>query len=237
MASDTLDSAGKLIFRLRSVAPVAVIVAVFILSWRGHSVPLPYDEALNFAGLALAIIGQVIRVVTIASVPRNTSLQSRRMQATTINTTGPYAVVRHPLYFGNYLITLGMLCIAHAPWFWAMGLAYLFASQLLIARSEDRLLREKFGDEWVKWAAEVRALWPRLSYLKDVRGPFEWKRAVQREINPFVGWTVGAALLFWWELFARWELTRAQIVGLRAFVIAMLVLLVANKVWKKVSPA
>lgn len=237
MASDTLDRAARLIFRLRSVAPVAVIVAVFLLSWRGHAIPLPFDRELNFVGLALAILGQTIRVVTIASVPRNTSLQSRRMQATTLNTTGPYAVVRHPLYFGNYLITVGMLCIAHAPWFWALGLGYLFGSQVLIARGEDNLLREKFGDEWVKWAAEVRALWPRLSYLKDVRGPFEWKRAIQREVNPFVGWTVGAALLWWWELFARWELTRTDLRFIRGFILAMLVLLVANKAWKKVSPA
>ncbi len=237
MSSPTLDSAGKLIFRLRSIAPVLVIGLVVWLSWRGHTTPLPGDAALNWVGLGLAVLGQVIRLVTIASVPPNTSLQSRRMQATTLNTTGPYAVVRHPLYFGNYLITFGMLCIAHTPWAWGLGLAYVFGSQWLIARTEDGLLRQKFGAEWEQWSSEVHAFIPRLSKLSGVRGPFEWKRTIQREVNPFVGWASGATLLYLWESWVREQLPTQLWWTLVTVQAALLVLLVANKVWKKVSPA
>ena len=41
-------------------------------------------------------------------------------------------------------------------------------------------------------------------------GPFAWKRAVQREVNPLVGWGMGATLLLMWERFARSELTTAD---------------------------
>ena len=237
MASTALDFAGKIIFRLRSIAPVAVILVVVPMTWRSHVNPLPGDELLNWVGLALALFGQVIRLFTIASVPKNTSLQSRTMQAASLNTTGPYAVVRHPLYLGNYFITIGMLCIAHELWAWALGIAYLVGSQWLIARTEDALLREKFGAQFDTWSKEVHSIWPRLSHLKDVTGPFEWKRTIQREINVIGAWGSGAVLLLLWEVFVRGGLTRQIWWTFVAIQAALLVMLIVNKLIKKLKPA
>lgn len=232
MASTALDFAGKIIFRLRSIAPVAVILVVVPMTWRSHVNALPGDALLNWVGLGLAVFGQVIRLFTIASVPKNTSLQSRTMQAASLNTTGPYAVVRHPLYLGNYFITVGMLCIAHEPWAWALGVAYLVGSQWLIARTEDALLREKFGAQFDTWSKEVHSIWPRLSHLKDVTGPFEWKRTIQREINVIGAWGSGAVLLLLWETFVRGGLTRQLWWTFVAIQAALLVMLLVNKIIK-----
>lgn len=235
MASSALDFAGKVIFRLRSIAPVAVVLLVVPLTWRSHATPGPADALLNWVGLALAVFGQIIRMVTIASVPKNTSLQSRTMQAASLNTTGPYAVVRHPLYLGNYFITVGILCIANEPWAWALGAAYLVGSQWLIARTEDALLREKFGAEFEAWSKEVHSIVPRLSHLKGVTGPFEWKRTVQREINVIGAWGSGATLLLLWETFARGGLTRERWWTFVAVQVALLVVLAVNKLIKKLN--
>lgn len=235
MASTALDFAGKIIFRLRSIAPVAVVLLVVPLAWRGHDKPQPGEELLNWVGLALAVLGQVIRLFTIASVPKNTSLQSRTMQAASLNTTGPYAVVRHPLYLGNYFITLGILCVAHEPAAWALGIAYLVGSQWLIARTEDALLREKFGAAFETWAKEVHSIIPRLSHLKDVTGPFEWKRTLQREINVIGAWGSGATLLFLWENWARGQLTTGRWWTLVAVQAALLVMLAVNKLIKTLN--
>ena len=232
MATSALDFAGKIIFRLRSIAPVAVVIAVVPLTWRSHATPGPFDDALNWVGFALALLGQAIRMVTIASVPKNTSLQSRTMQAASLNTTGPYAVVRHPLYLGNYFITLGILCIANELWAWALGVAYLVGSQWLIARTEDALLREKFGAEFEAWSKEVHSIVPRLSHLKGVTGPFEWKRTIQREINVIGAWGSGATLLLLWETFARGGLTRERWWTFVAVQVALLVMLAVNKLIK-----
>jgi hypothetical protein len=70
-----------------------------------------------------------------------------------------------------------------------------------------------------------------------VHGPFSWTRAIQREVNPFVGWGMGATVLMLWETFARSQLTAAlwwvsvQALGL------FLLLLIVNKLWKKWSRA
>jgi protein-S-isoprenylcysteine O-methyltransferase Ste14 len=234
--------AGAAFFKARSFLPLPIIGLVLSLSWRAHIEPGPggpeVDRALNGMGLALCLLGALTRFFTVASVPAGTSSESRRLQTHALNVSGPYAAVRHPLYLGNALITVGLLCIAHDPWAWALGLGYFVVSHTLIIRAEESGLRRAFGAEYDAWAAQVPALAPRLSKLGGFfQGPFQWKRAVQREVNPLVGWGMGATLLLMWEAFARSELTGTmgkaglQVLG------AFLVLLIANKVWKKVSRA
>lgn len=231
--------AGALLFRLRSFAPLPIIWLAVRLSWDSHvhsgAGGPRVDGALNVIGVACCVIGAMVRFVTIGMVPAGTSSQSRRMAARQLNTTGPYAVVRHPLYLGNLLITVGLLCVAHEPWAWGLGLGYWALSHGLIILAEERLLRETFGARFEAWAREVPALVPRLSRLREVRGPFAWKRAIQREINPLVGWGLGVTLLLVWERFVRSQLSPPEWWWYVRIAGALLVLLIANKVWKKVS--
>ena len=233
--------AGAVFFRIRSFAPLPVIVVVLWQSWRSHVAPGPggeaVDSALNFVGLGLCSLGALIRFMTVASILQGTSSQSRQLRSSALNTEGPYAVVRHPLYLGNLFITVGLLSIAHEPWAWSLGLGYFLLSHALIIRAEEALLRRTFTTQYDEWAARVPAWIPKLCALGAIKGPFHWKRAVQREVNPLVGWGMGATLLLMWESFARSQLTTAmgrQGLGLLA---GFLVLLIANKVWKKVSRA
>lgn len=240
--SRALDIAGTLFFRARSFGPLPVIGLVLWLSWRAHIQPGPGGEAvdalLNGLGLTLCFLGALTRFLTIASVPAGTSSQSRLLHAQALNTTGPYAAVRHPLYLGNLFITVGLLSIAHDPWAWLLGLGYWLLSHVLIIRAEEALLRKTFGAQWDAWAAAVPALAPLPAKLGGfVRGPFSWRRAVQREVNPLVGWGMGATLLLMWESFARGTLSTARGKAGLWVLAAFLVLLIANKVWKKVARA
>lgn len=236
-----LDMAGAVFFRIRSFAPLPVIFVVMANAWRSHVHPGPggaqVDHLLNFVGLALCGLGAFIRFVTVGFIPAGTSSTSRALSSHALNTGGPYAIVRHPLYLGNLFITVGLLCIAHEPWAWTLGFGYFLVSHALIIRAEERLLRRTFGAAWDEWAARVPGWVPKLSALKALQGPFAWKRAVQREVNPLVGWGMGATLLLMWESFARTELTSA--LGRRGLLLlaGFLVLLIANKMWKKWSRA
>jgi protein-S-isoprenylcysteine O-methyltransferase Ste14 len=236
-----LDMAGAVFFRIRSFAPLPVIFVVLWQSWRAHVHPGPggadVDRALNFVGLGLCFGGAFIRFATVGFIPAGTSSTSRQLQSHALNTGGPYAVVRHPLYLGNLFITVGLLCIAHDPWAWTLGFGYFLLSHLLIIRAEEALLRRTFAAQYDEWAARVPGWLPRLSALMALSGPFGWKRAIQREVNPLVGWGMGATVLFMWESFARSQLTpalarRGQL-GLGLF----LLLLIVNKMWKKWSRA
>lgn len=237
MSQPCLNRVGTILFRVRSIAPVAVLFVVLRYIWKGHDVQAPGDQVLNWVGLGLAMLGALVRFVTIGLIPRGTSLQSRKLQASQLNTSGPYTVCRHPLYLGNYFITFGLLAIVHEPWAWLFGSLYVVVSQTLIARAEDALLAEKFGAQFEAWKNEVPAFLPRVWKLGEVRGAFAWKRALQREVNPFVAWGSGVTLLLLWEEFTQGRLSAEEGRAFLAVQAALLVLLIANKVWKKVSPA
>ena len=235
------DMAGAVFFRVRSFAPLPIIFVVVFESWRSHVHPGPggaeLDHALNFAGLGLCLLGACTRFVTVGFVPSGTSSQSRLLKSHALNTDGPYAVVRHPLYLGNLFITVGLLCIVHEPWAWTLGFGYFLLSHALIIRAEEALLRRTFGAQYDEWAARVPGWLPKRPARGALFGSFNWKQAIWREVNPLVGWGMGATLLLMWEFFARSELTAAmgrlglEVLGL------FLLLLITNKVWKKLSGA
>jgi protein-S-isoprenylcysteine O-methyltransferase Ste14 len=73
--------------------------------------------------------------------------------------SGPYALVRHPIYSGILLAILGTVI--------ALGevrglLAFCLATAAFIrkARLEERWLSEQFGDEYRRYQREVKALIP-----------------------------------------------------------------------------
>jgi protein-S-isoprenylcysteine O-methyltransferase Ste14 len=231
---------ARALFRLRSFTPLPLAVAVVALSWRGHILPGPggavVDGALDVAGLALASLGTAVRVVAVGCEPR-LNTQTRRLRADHLFTTGPYAVMRHPLYLGNALIVLGLLCIVNEPWAWGLVAGGFLGSTLLILRAEEALLSERFGAAWTSWAAQVPLVSLDPRRWRALAGvAFDWRTAVRREVNPLVAWGLLAQALLGWEWWARETLTPERAAALQGAVGLLLALLVGNKLWKLARP-
>ena len=74
-------------------------------------------------------------------------------------TTGPYAVVMHPLYTSVGLLVLPSLGILLGTWLGAIvGLA-VYAGSRLFAPAEETELRQRFGVEWDASARGVKLRW------------------------------------------------------------------------------
>lgn len=230
-------SPGRWLFRFRSLTPVPLILASLVLTWRQAITPGPggeqVDDALNLVGVLVVLLGATVRFVTVGLTPHGS--QTRTLSARALCTTGAYALVRHPLYLGNALITLGLLLIVHRPLAYLLVGGFFLVTFALIIHAEERHLAQAFGEAWSRWAARVPLLWPRLEWAA-LRGPFHLRQAVRREVNPLVAWGLGVLLLLTWEWWARARLTDARAAPLQAGMLGLLVLLVANKVWKKVRP-
>ena len=117
-------------------------------------------------GAAFVVLGILVRLWASGHVKKDQ----------TLTTTGPYGYVRHPLYVGNHLITLGF-CIASGLWWsfmvWAL-IALIFYPGTIA--HEDEVLQRLFGQAWERWRAVTRALIPRLTpYQPGVTG--EWSLA------------------------------------------------------------
>ncbi len=74
---------------------------------------------------------------------------------------GVFSVVRHPMYLSEILLYLGLLLLSVsliAAGVWLAAIGFLHA----IARSEERLLAARFGDEYAAYTRDVGMWLPRL---------------------------------------------------------------------------
>ena len=74
--------------------------------------------------------------------------------------TGPYAIVRHPIY-ATFLAMLLCSLLLMTPWPWALASlsVFLIGTEIRV-RSEDRLLESRFGDEFRRYRRRVSAYVP-----------------------------------------------------------------------------
>jgi protein-S-isoprenylcysteine O-methyltransferase Ste14 len=106
-------------------------------------------------GLAMALVGQVFRIYAAGFIFKNKQLAS----------SGPYALVRHPLYLGNFLILIGFT-LATANLYVAIGVIVFFLIWYPAAIAyEDSKLENIFEEEWREWSKNIRAIIP---------GRFSW---------------------------------------------------------------
>jgi protein-S-isoprenylcysteine O-methyltransferase Ste14 len=182
--TDHFTGTGAFFFRWRSFLPL-LLVPAFVASFFGPRVSFT-SPALTLAWeigcFLIAMLGVGIRLVVIGTAPRGTSGRNTREQkADTLNTSGPYSLVRHPLYVGNYLIALGL---SGFPRTWFLPIIVTLAALLYyerIAAREEQYLEEKFGEAFQRWATEVPAALPTFAHYHPPVLPFGWRVALARE--------------------------------------------------------
>ncbi len=78
-------------------------------------------------------------------------------------TEGPYKFCRHPLYLSFITMVLGIDIMMGS----ILGIALTFLlsapSAIYRAKVEEKLLGEKFGEEWERYSKKVGFLFPRIS--------------------------------------------------------------------------
>src|SRR4030042_301401 len=153
---EEFETTGEYCFQWRSYLPFAM-AALFIPALAQFRYPFA-DRGLDLAWdtgcLAMALLGQVVRFFTVGFVPRGTSGRNTRGQvAEVLNTTGMYAVVRNPIYLGNFIIWFGLSLFMKSVWFTpGIGSFFTIFYERIIFR-EEAFLRLKFGEDFMEWAA------------------------------------------------------------------------------------
>ena len=136
---EEFETTGEYFFSWRSYLPLFMAV-LFILALAQFRYPFAdpgLDLAWDAGCLAVALLGQVVRFFTVGFVPRGTSGRNTRGQvAEILNTTGMYAVVRNPLYLGNFLIWFGLSLFMKSVWFTTVIVLFftLFYERIIFAR-------------------------------------------------------------------------------------------------------
>ncbi|MBK7862871.1 MAG: isoprenylcysteine carboxylmethyltransferase family protein [Archangiaceae bacterium] len=207
------------------------LIAFLLYRSRGTGI----SPALLLAGALTALIGQALRFYTLSWVEDGTSGQDDVLEAKHLNTRGPYARVRNPLYVGNLFICAGLMIAAHDLWAALLGLAFFFGEYFFIIRAEEAFLTGQFGDRYRQYQRDVPRWVPRLTpaypgRLRD--GTLDWRRALKKEHNPFTAWALGLVALSAWEQLARGATFQSLWVH-AAIAVALLLFFAAVKTWKR----
>jgi protein-S-isoprenylcysteine O-methyltransferase Ste14 len=114
------------------------------------------------SGCVLAVAGAALVLRSRAELGPAWSFVPQADQGTSLVTTGPYHLVRHPIYLGLALLALGE-ALAFGSWpalvVVLFGIVPTFAWR---ARAEDKLLERTFGERYAVYRQRTRMIIPRL---------------------------------------------------------------------------
>ncbi len=186
MYQSELARSGHALFIIRGAYIYTVIAGSILIAWAtGHMGPFggqPADCIWQWAGFSVALTAALWRVLIGGYAALGTSGNAKKAAvAAELNTTGPYSLVRNPLYVGRIMNFTGLAMLSGS---WAYAAIVFLVSVLIyerISMYEEQFLIEKFGDAHRKWAEEVPALMPRLTGWVKPKYDFWWRRAIRRE--------------------------------------------------------
>jgi protein-S-isoprenylcysteine O-methyltransferase len=122
---------------------------------------VPYSAAAAYMGFALTILGLGFMAWSRIVLGRNWSATVTIKKDHELVSSGPYAIVRHPLYAGVLLAMLGT-----AIFFGEIRgfIAFLstFGGWWLKSRTEERFMVEQFGARYAQYQRQVKAFIPYL---------------------------------------------------------------------------
>jgi len=110
-------------------------------------------------GLPLTALGLAFALWARVRLGRNWSGVVSIKQDHELITSGPYALVRHPIYAGIACALAGT-ALAFNQWRDAFGFFVVLAGVLRKARLEEQILTSRFGDAYREYAARVPSLLP-----------------------------------------------------------------------------
>ena len=142
------------------------------------------EYILLYSGLIISFIGEGIRIFTVAYTPPGTSGRNTKQQlADTLNTTGIYSLLRHPLYLGNFFMFLGPFIFTGNIYGISIFIFIFWLYYERIMYAEEAFLIHKFENEYSEWASDTPAFIPKISAYLPTNRKFSFQKVIEREYS------------------------------------------------------
>ncbi|MCK9329422.1 MAG: DUF1295 domain-containing protein [Candidatus Cloacimonetes bacterium] len=175
---------GQLLFKYRSYVPLVLIPFYLIVLYIKRDTLTNFTNDYDWTMLCFLIsfLGIIIRSIAVGYAAPNTSGRNVvKQKADSLNTTGIYSIVRHPLYLGNSLIWLGISMRLHMFWVSLSVMLFFWMYYEKIMFTEEEYLRAKFGKVYEDWANSIPTLLPNFKKWKKNTNPFSFKKVLRQE--------------------------------------------------------
>jgi protein-S-isoprenylcysteine O-methyltransferase Ste14 len=158
----TLTTRWGWVETLEAPEPFLLGVATFLLYF-GSSEPSAVNvrPPLAVLGAILAVSGALITAWAMATIP-SLSAGHYVLPGQEVVASGPYARLRHPMYFAVFLIWLGLAAAFSSLSTFLVAIFYVIPGYWMYARSEERMMLEQFGEPYRRYQAKTGMLFPKL---------------------------------------------------------------------------
>jgi protein-S-isoprenylcysteine O-methyltransferase Ste14 len=188
---------GGWLFRQRTWLPLPLVAALLAFP--------PQTDApgasLWIMGALIVAIGEAIRLWAVHHIGAISRTRSDRLGP--LVSSGPFALIRNPLYVGNILLWTGFAVSAQLVWLAPIIVVLLTLEYHAIVRWEEGLLAQRIGEPYSQYAAKVPRWLPSLSRLSSspeqsapVAAAFSWRETLFSERGTLIA--IGAGFLLLW---------------------------------------
>ena len=118
------------------------------------------DDSLRYAGLAIALASAAFAAWAMWSLGRSYGIRMDVFEGHSLKTDGPYGLVRHPMYLGIVLFHAGASLAMESSLLLAITALFVVPYTAVRIAAEERVLREAFGERYLRYAERVPALIP-----------------------------------------------------------------------------
>jgi protein-S-isoprenylcysteine O-methyltransferase Ste14 len=206
---DLTTQLGGWLFRYRTSLPLPFAAAILVL----RAGQAPRSAGLVAAGVAVTILGELLRLWGVHHIGAISRTRTDRLGP--LVDSGPFAVLRNPLYVGNVALWVGFALTARLVWLAPLIVVLLGLEYHAIVRWEERLLESRLGEAYRTYAARVPRWIPTLhhgrhgghggktqqdptpvSHESSVVGSFSWRETIFSERGTLLAIVAGYSLLW-----------------------------------------
>ncbi len=141
---------------------IVVMTTAIIILDRGHVWPLVhFDDWMIYPGIIVMVCGYSLRRYAIWVLGRAFSNILCIKEGQRLTCTGIYSRVRHPAYTGTLVMIAGIPFLFSSP-IGLLPVSLAFPAVLYRISVEERMLAEKFGQEYSNYIKRTKMLVPYL---------------------------------------------------------------------------
>ena len=196
---ENLRRLGGWLFRHRTSIPLPIALALLLIP--ASASPSFLSTSQFGLGVLLVAAGEAIRLWAVHHIGAISRTRSDRLGP--LIATGPFALVRNPLYLGNILLWLGFAVAAQLLWLAPIILLLLVFEYHAIVRWEETLLAERLGDSYRRYTQRVPRWLPKFGIDRSgavarstpASGVFSWRDTIHSERGTLIAIAVGYLLL------------------------------------------
>jgi len=197
--SPSIEHVGGWLFKHRTSLPIPIALVLLIVP----AARMPDRLSILFGSLIVGA-GEALRLWGVHHIGVISRTRSDRLGP--LVDTGPFALVRNPLYIGNVALWTGFTVAARLYWLVPLVIALLAFEYHAIVRWEERLLTARIGDPYREYTRRIARWLPRPVSASQVAHPSEgapqqgkalsWRATLYSERGTLIAIIAGFLLLY-----------------------------------------